>query len=208
MRRHGTLKRWNEARGFGFIEPAQGTHELFVHISAFPRGEQPVVGQMLSFTVVDGPDRRPRAVGVRTPASSARPARRAPQKRGASVKGIAAALVLVAAAGVSLHARFAAQAPWAAREEVLEQRVPSRSDAGSAPRQRPAAAVQRESVAVAAPRVESPAFACDGRIHCSQMTSCAEATFFLQHCPGVKMDGDRDGIPCEEQWCGGSRVFR
>ena len=45
-------------------------------------------------------------------------------------------------------------------------------------------------------------FACDGRIHCSQMTSCAEATYFLRNCPGVKMDGDNDGIPCEQQWCG------
>ena len=42
---------------------------------------------------------------------------------------------------------------------------------------------------------------CDGRQHCSQMTSCAEATFFLKNCPGVKMDGDHDGIACEEQWC-------
>ena len=45
------------------------------------------------------------------------------------------------------------------------------------------------------------AFRCDGRKYCSQMTSCAEANFFLANCPGVKMDGDRDGIPCEEQWC-------
>ena len=44
-------------------------------------------------------------------------------------------------------------------------------------------------------------FKCDGRIHCSQMTSCVEATFFLKNCPGVKMDGDNDGIPCEQQWC-------
>jgi hypothetical protein len=43
---------------------------------------------------------------------------------------------------------------------------------------------------------------CDGRIHCSQMKSCDEATFFLRNCPGVKMDGDNDGIPCENQWCG------
>ena len=42
---------------------------------------------------------------------------------------------------------------------------------------------------------------CDGRTHCSQMTSCAEATYFLSHCPGTKMDGDNDGIPCEKQWC-------
>jgi hypothetical protein len=44
-------------------------------------------------------------------------------------------------------------------------------------------------------------FKCDGRIYCSQMTSCEEATFFLKNCPGVKMDGDRDGVPCEKQWC-------
>ncbi|NCR09669.1 MAG: excalibur calcium-binding domain-containing protein [Microcystis viridis Mv_BB_P_19951000_S69] len=48
----------------------------------------------------------------------------------------------------------------------------------------------------------SPQFRCDGRTHCSQMTSCAEATFFLRNCPNVKMDGDGDGVPCESQWCG------
>jgi hypothetical protein len=45
------------------------------------------------------------------------------------------------------------------------------------------------------------AYKCDGRVHCSQMTSCAEAKFFLKNCPGTKMDGDNDGIPCESQWC-------
>ena len=44
-------------------------------------------------------------------------------------------------------------------------------------------------------------FACDGRTYCSQMTSCAEAKYFLANCAGVKMDGDRNGIPCESQWC-------
>ena len=44
-------------------------------------------------------------------------------------------------------------------------------------------------------------FRCDGRTHCSQMTSCEEATFFLKNCPNTKMDGDNDGVPCEKQWC-------
>lgn len=44
-------------------------------------------------------------------------------------------------------------------------------------------------------------FKCDGRVYCSNMTSCEEAKFFLQHCPGVKMDGNNDGVPCERQWC-------
>ncbi len=47
----------------------------------------------------------------------------------------------------------------------------------------------------------APSFTCDGRKHCSQMTSCAEATYFVQHCPNTKMDGNNDGIPCEQQWC-------
>jgi hypothetical protein len=55
------------------------------------------------------------------------------------------------------------------------------------------------------PKISSPktsrSFSCDGRQHCSQMTSCEEATYFIQYCPDTKMDGDGDGIPCERQWC-------
>jgi hypothetical protein len=56
-----------------------------------------------------------------------------------------------------------------------------------------------------APREPLPnreaAFRCDGRQHCSQMRSCTEAKYFLANCTGVKMDGNRDGTPCEQQWC-------
>ncbi|WP_345294579.1 excalibur calcium-binding domain-containing protein [Luteimonas vadosa] len=72
------------------------------------------------------------------------------------------------------------------------------------PRAQPAAA---ESFASASPPASpslpvgsSPA-KCDGRTHCSQMRSCTEATYFLQHCPNTEMDGDGDGVPCERQWC-------
>jgi hypothetical protein len=49
--------------------------------------------------------------------------------------------------------------------------------------------------------LSSKVFRCDGRTYCSQMNSCAEATYFLRNCPGVKMDGDNNGVPCEKQWC-------
>jgi transposase len=45
-------------------------------------------------------------------------------------------------------------------------------------------AVEREAAG-------SMQFRCDGRTHCSHMTSCAEATFFLKNCHGVKMDARR-----------------
>lgn len=48
----------------------------------------------------------------------------------------------------------------------------------------------------------TPSFQCEaGKTHCSHMSSCAEATFYIQHCPNTQMDGDGDGIPCERQWC-------
>jgi endonuclease YncB( thermonuclease family) len=53
-----------------------------------------------------------------------------------------------------------------------------------------------------APIAPATPWRCDGRTHCSQMTSCDEARFFLKNCPGVKMDGDGNGVPCEKQFCG------
>ena len=47
------------------------------------------------------------------------------------------------------------------------------------------------------PTVPRPAFTCDGREHCSQMNSRAEALYFTNNCPNTKMDGDNDGEPCE-----------
>lgn len=42
---------------------------------------------------------------------------------------------------------------------------------------------------------------CDGRTRGTQMTSCAEDRYSLAHCPGVALDGECNGIPCERQWC-------
>ena len=42
---------------------------------------------------------------------------------------------------------------------------------------------------------------CDGRKRFTQMHSCEEATWFIENCPGMEMDGDHDGVPCEDQYC-------
>ena len=71
---------------------------------------------------------------------------------------------------------------------------------------------QQDSSAPVSPHIERVAtssttpsipqqFKCEGKTHCSQMSSCEEAKFYLKNCPGTKMDGDNDGIPCEMQWC-------
>lgn len=98
-----------------------------------------------------------------------------------------------------LHAERGAVFPW----EFRRSHGPCAADAGaSAPR--PAAAAEPAPSGPTTPTVAMAAtngFRCDGRTHCSQMRSCAEAEYFLAHCPGVKMDGNRDGVPCEQQWC-------
>ncbi|WP_342741562.1 excalibur calcium-binding domain-containing protein [Pseudomonas kuykendallii] len=48
-----------------------------------------------------------------------------------------------------------------------------------------------------APATALHSFSCDGRQHCSQMRSRAEAEYFVRNCPNTKMDGDHDGVPCE-----------
>jgi len=51
---------------------------------------------------------------------------------------------------------------------------------------------QQPSVSTAQRQAEpetAAGFKCDGRTHCSEMRSCAEANYFIQHCPNTKMKG-------------------
>lgn len=43
----------------------------------------------------------------------------------------------------------------------------------------------------------NPVFECDGRKMCAEMTSCAEARYFVSHCPNTQMDASREGGPCK-----------
>lgn len=62
-----------------------------------------------------------------------------------------------------------------------------------------------EALGIALPpatvRILPDQFKCDGRIYCSQMTSCEEARFFLTYCPNTRLDRNGEGLPCEAQWC-------
>ncbi len=213
MRYQGRIVRWNEARGFGFIAPEQGEGapkgaELFVHISALRcDGLPPMAGERVSYLVGAGQDGKPRAEQVFFPerplsladGNESRPAPAArrmsegsgstPQhtrprpayRRRSHWRGkLIPLLVLV---GIfSLYFRFSAESVSPTPTSSFSQAEANPSDS---PQQ--AATFVRQ---------------CDGRQYCSQMTSCEEATWFLQNCPNTRMDGEGDGIPCERQWCG------
>lgn len=54
----GTVKFFNSTKGFGFIQPEDGSKDVFVHISAVERSGMSTLreGQKVSFEVVE--DRR------------------------------------------------------------------------------------------------------------------------------------------------------
>jgi cold shock protein len=54
----GTVKWFNTAKGFGFIQPDDGSADAFVHISAVERAGLPYLheGQKVEFELI--PDRR------------------------------------------------------------------------------------------------------------------------------------------------------
>ncbi|MEO5565056.1 MAG: cold shock domain-containing protein [Luteimonas sp.] len=183
MRTHGTLTQWNEDRGFGFIAPAQGHAELFVHISAFPRdGKRPQVGELVSFETEAGAEGKSRAVRVMRPGGQARsraprpPAYPRQRRHHSRWRDSLVAVLVVAAIGSYTYVREhrGAALPLTTAQVDPAAELPAEPD---------------------------QSFHCDGRTMCSQMTSCAEATYFLQHCPSTKMDGNNDGEPCEQQWC-------
>ncbi len=88
--------------------------------------------------------------------------------------------------------------PGAVMPRDFRQRNGECAQPGGAPKKSGAAPA---AVVVAAATTSTAGSRCDGRLYCSQMGSCEEATWFLKNCPGTKMDGDNDGVPCETQWC-------
>jgi hypothetical protein len=50
--------------------------------------------------------------------------------------------------------------------------------------------------------IDTTTYACSGKTQCTEMKTCGEANYYLKNCPNVQIDGDLDGIPCEEQLCG------
>jgi len=63
----GTVKWFNPAKGFGFITPADGSKDVFVHISAVERSELGSIneGQSLSFDLERGQQGKVSAVNLK-----------------------------------------------------------------------------------------------------------------------------------------------
>ncbi|MFT6132773.1 MAG: cold shock CspA family protein [Shewanella sp.] len=200
----GTLVRWNTEKGFGFIKPETGENQdVFIHISTLKHmARKPIVGDEILFHRENQPDGKVKAVkasieGVAVVSNTTRPAshtgqhhRNSPSHqdenyRSSPVLGRVIMLIILLGVGIFGYKQYQKMTatPVLTNENVEQMEwTPTVSKPSSINLQ--------------------PQFRCEaGKTHCSQMRSCAEATFYTRNCPGTEMDGDGDGVPCERQFC-------
>lgn len=200
MRIEGKLSKWNDDRGFGFILPTNGGQEIFAHISAFPNdGQRPKLGEVVTFEIEVNQSGKKKAVSISCPNRTTRPRNsqykleHSYRKSSLLSRLIPVTLVVLAVYGYGQYAEKS--------NGIIE---PPNLDQISTESTYTAPSTPIRDVEVISERVPTTSinYKCDGRIYCTQMTSCEEATYFLKNCPGVKMDGGQsNGIPCESQWC-------
>ncbi len=186
---HGTISRWNDSRGFGFITQDNTKEEVFFHISDCPQhGIRPQVGFIVSYQrqqaengkvsarLIQGKAFAPLRDAFREAPTNRQhddPTARPPPR---SRRWYGILLMLLLSAGIAMYARFTLPEPATAPAAI-----------GAIP-------------APASSLGQVANFSCDGRQYCSDMRSREEALYFIQHCPNTKMDGDGDGEPCESQF--------
>ncbi|MCU8007270.1 excalibur calcium-binding domain-containing protein [Shewanella sp. SM87] len=209
----GVLVRWNDEKGFGFIQPEKNAaQDVFIHISVLKKmARKPIVGDSILYQTEVQNDGKRKAViasieGVAVVAASAttrshshiqsrnenfnnknKAHYHSPRK--SSFNTIIPLLIIVAIVifGFKQYQEFN-EAP-----AIDEVPVLTNEDTQPMPMYETKARTQATA---------TPSFQCEaGKTHCSHMSSCAEATFYIQHCPNTQMDGNGDGIPCERQWC-------
>ena len=186
----GRLKVWNEDKGFGFIS-SPASKDVFIHISALKNmSRRPVVDDLISYQLHTDNLGKVRAInaqihGVALAKSKPNLKPRHPKTTSKPKKtssGLIPVISLVIMVVIGFQAFQQHSTP-----EVFAQ--PYKTEGTAAP----------VSTKIVTRKFSD--FSCAGKVYCSQMRSCAEAKFYVNNCPGTKMDGDSDGVPCERHLC-------
>ena len=201
----GTIKIWNNERGFGFIKQDSGAADIFIHISALKHHvRKPIVGDLIQFEIHRLDDGKERAVNcyLQGVASLSPKVNRASKSTGVSIKSVLLLLVIAVGIGYKVLDLKQPDAVVEVAEKAYPQRKPM-TDLYRPVKDSSSFSSSSSSFSSFDSQETASGYSCSGKVHCSQMNSCSEAMFYLSNCPGVKIDGDGDGIPCERQFCGG-----
>lgn len=179
----GQLKSWKDDKGFGFIQSSELKQDTFIHISTLKAmSRKPKVGDFIYFDVEKQADGKYRAINCRIEGVASKAIQRHKprvHKNTSALKSKVFLIVVVIAIGAFGYQRLSLPPTNTPVKHIPNTTTPSSSLLNSTFSN------------------TNSQFSCDGRQYCSQMTSRSEAEYFIKHCPNTKMDGDNDGIPCE-----------
>jgi len=179
----GELVNWNGKKGFGFINCESYQDDVFIHISALnSMVRKPRVGDLIYFDRLKDKKGKYRAVyasikGVATKSDEELSTGNEGKFETVSSESDKLGIFIVVLVLISVFVLYQIFSP-----KPLPVPIPN---------------LLKELIK----KEDFTGFSCQGKQHCSQMNSCKEAKFYLKNCPSVKIDGDRDGVPCERQLC-------
>ncbi|MEL0646921.1 cold shock domain-containing protein [Pseudoalteromonas agarivorans] len=192
----GLLKTWKTDKGFGFIKSDTLEHDTFIHISALKHmSRKPKVGDTIYFEIATQPDGKTKAINCRIEGVAEhkapyqkhkqQPHRIAKSNFASSSLGKAASIALIAA--LCFYAINKYNTHSSSQTPIITNDLATNDDLATFDEKYPKVVIPKST----------QNFTCDGRQYCTEMRSREEAVFFINNCPNTKMDGDRDGDPCE-----------
>lgn len=213
----GVLVAWEHDKGYGFIQVAECSENLFVSSSAFGKIKHPHQGDKVIFDAEATAYGKPKVMTIRHLIKAPPPTQ---TTKIINKKLVIKIIFLFVGAGGLIYYSQSNPDSIPSKDETTMPTIPYHEVIAQAPRHYSPHTFQTypppeelskfySEEKITPPPLKTPPKAkektnpsrCDGRTHCSQMSSCQEATYFLKNCPNTTMDGDNDGVPCEQQWC-------
>lgn len=198
MLHQGKLKGWDPVKGSGFIQQDKAGPDIRIGTGSFRKKPEKLQnGDRIFFQIEVDPQGKPKAVFAYRAGQQFKPAEafKRPASSTPAFQQLLSGLITLSILGwlgyqsVQLfHAKTTF--PVQTSTEYPENFELHKDDS-----------VLESPVWPPIQTLQSVQFQCEGKQHCSEMDSCDEAKFYLENCPNVLIDGDRDGIPCERQLC-------
>lgn len=196
MLHQGKLKDWDPSKGSGFIQQDKAGPDIRISSSGFRRKPEKLQdGDSIFFQIEIDPQGKPKAASAYKAGQHFAPA---PAVKKPALSSLPFQRVLSGLVSLSILAWLGYQSWYLFNAEAPALEVTQFVETDN---QQSDTTLLENPVWPPIQAQQGGQFQCQGKQHCSEMSSCEEAEFYLDQCPNVLIDGDNDGIPCERQLC-------
>ena len=205
MRQQGKIVKWLDDKGFGFVSSSDSAEQIFVHITAFPKElARPEIGEVITYEVANDAKKGLQAYNVLylnrpLEAQSRTKSKIVRKKNNFSIIFLVMILIFCSFFLYQIYKKFSGV------DSTWQKTTAYTNSIEDAKELKPITSLTHSDTFItnnANQTDNGNHYQCSGKTQCGEMTSCDEAKFYLSNCPGTIADGDGDGIPCEDQWCG------